>query len=194
MTVQFSIISLRQHIFASDEGITTPEGKKYEGVQKIFRLSDIHPAQMMINGCMEFEGIPMETIINEFVKKTKFKKLKTIEDIKNEFLNFLATYTPESSGDEYIEYIVENFKENLIEEINEKGFEKAIETRKKKNIYSFIRKYPNFKNEFKDIIPKNNDEEQYTETLWEIFSHELRYEGTGVIISGHNIDSPYPSL
>ena len=64
MTVQFSIINSRRHIFASDNGITTPEGKKYDGMQKIFKLSDIHPAQMMINGGMEFEGIPMETLIN----------------------------------------------------------------------------------------------------------------------------------
>lgn len=194
MTAQFSIINSRRHIFASDNGITTPEGKKYEGMQKIFKLSDVHPAQIMINGCMEFEGIPMETIINEFVKKTKLKELKNIEDIKNEFLNFLAKYTPKSSGDEYIHYAVENFKENIIQEINEKGFYKAIETKKKKKIYPFIRKYSRFKNEFEKIIPKDKNREKYSKILWEIFSYELRYEGTGVIISGHNIGSPYPSF
>lgn len=194
MTVQFSIINSRRQIFASDDGITTPEGKKYDGMQKIFKLSDIHPAQMMINGNMEFEGIPMETIINEFVKKTKFEKLKNIEDIKNEFIKFLEDYTPKSSTDEYLQYVVENFKENLIEEIDEKGFEKTIETRKKKKIYSFLKEYYNFKNEFKKIIPKNMDSEKYSKILWEIFSYELKFEGTGVIISGHNIDSPYPSF
>lgn len=49
--------------------------KKYEGMQKIYKLSDIHPAQMMINGNMEFENIPMETIINEFIRNTDFEKL-----------------------------------------------------------------------------------------------------------------------
>ncbi len=148
----------------------------------------------MINGCMEFEGIPMETLINEFVKKTKFKELKNIEDIKNEFINFLASYTPESSGDEYIHYAVENFKENIIQDINKNGFDKTIETRKKKKIYQFIRKYSGFKNEFEKIIPEDKDCEKYSKILWEIFSYELKYEGTGVIISGHNIGSPYPSF
>lgn len=88
MTVQFIIFNMRRHICASDEGITTPEGKKYDGMQKIFKISDVHPAEMMINGNMEFESIPMETIINEFVKNTKFKSLNDVEDIKNEFIRF----------------------------------------------------------------------------------------------------------
>ena len=71
-------------------------------------------------------------LLTNLLKKTKFKELKNIEDIKNEFINFLASYTPESSGDEYIHYAVENFKENIIQDINKNGFDKTIETRKKK--------------------------------------------------------------
>ena len=137
MTIQFSIVNSRRHIFASDDGITTPEGKKYEGMQKIYKLSDIHPAKMMINGNMEFEGIPIETIINEFVKKTDFNKLKNIEDIKNRFIEFLAEYCPQSSIDDYIGYAVENFKDDLVAEIEEIGFNKVVETRRKKKIYVY---------------------------------------------------------
>lgn len=148
----------------------------------------------MINENMEFENIPIETIINEFTKNTKFETLKNIEDIKNAFIDFLADYTPESSGDDYIQYIAKNFKEELIEEINEIGFDKVIKTRKKKKIPSFIKNYAGFKEEFSGIIPQNRNTEKYSKILWEIFSYDLRYEGTGVIISGHNIDSPYPFL
>lgn len=55
MTVQCAIINPRCEIFASDTGVTTPEGKKYDGIQKIFKLSDIHPAKIMINGNMELK-------------------------------------------------------------------------------------------------------------------------------------------
>lgn len=193
MTVQFTIVNLRRHIFASDDGLTTPMDKKYEGMQKIYKLSDIHPAQMMINGNMEFENIPMETIINEFIRNTDFEKLKTIEEIKNKFIDFLAKYCPTSSCDEYIEFVADKFKEDLKVEIVENSFDNVIETRRKRRTYPFIKKYSSFNDEFEDMIPENKDKEKYTELLWQMFSWNLKYEGTGVIISGHNINSPYPS-
>ena len=193
MTVQFTIVNLRRHIFASDDGLTTPMDKKYEGMQKIYKLSDIHPAEMMINRNMEFENIPMETIIHEFIRTTDFEKLKTIEEIKNRFIDFLAKYCPSSSCDEYIEFVADRFKEDLKAEIAENGFDNVIETRRKRGIYPFIKKYSSYYEEFKDMIPENRDKEKYTELLWQIFCWNLKYEGTGVIISGHNINSPYPS-
>lgn len=57
MTVQCAIINPRSEIFASDTGVTTPEGKKYDGVQKIFEISTIHPAKMMINGNLNYHGL-----------------------------------------------------------------------------------------------------------------------------------------
>lgn len=165
MTVQATIVNLRRHIFASDDGITTPMDKKYEGMKKIYKLSDTHPAQMMINGNMEFENIPLETIIQEFIKNTKFKRLKTVEEIKNEFIDFIARYCPTSSVDDYIEFIVERFKDELETEIAETGFENIIENRRKRNIYPFIRNYSNFDNEFENIIPKDRDKEKYTELI-----------------------------
>ena len=194
MTVQCAILNPRCVIFASDSGITTPDGKKYDGVQKIFKISDIHPAKIMINGNMEFENIPITTIINEFKKKTDFNKLKTIEDIKDSFLSFTRNYSPTSDFEEYLSYIVDDFKETIFLEIEEYGFNKVISTKQRKEIYPFIKKYSKFNFEFNDIIPETEDREKYREILWEIFSYELRFAGTGIIIAGHNINSPYPSF
>ena len=194
MTVQCAIINTRSEIFASDTGVTTPEGKKYDGVQKIFEISNDPPAKIMINGNMEFENIPVETIIHEFKFKTNFKELKTIEEIKNEFLNFTHNYAPKSDSEKYLSYVVDDFKESLSIEIEENGFSKIISAKKRKEIYPFIRKYPNFHDEFCDMIPKNKDKEKYNEILWEMFCYELRYAGTGIIIAGYNADSPYPSF
>lgn len=194
MTVQCAILNPRCEIFASDTRVTTPEGKKYDGVQKIFEISNDPPAKIMINGNMEFENIPIETIINEFKSKTNFEELKTIEEIKNEFLKFTHNYAPKSDFEEYISYVVEDFKEALSLEIEENGFDKIISTKKRKEPYPFIRKYSKFNDEFCEIIPKKKEKEKYNEILWEIFSQELKYSGTGIIIAGYNPDSPYPSF
>lgn len=194
MTVQCAIINQRSTIFASDTGVTTPDGKKYDGVQKIFKLSDTHPAKMMINGNMEFENIPLETIINEFTVKCRLKDLKTIEEIKNEFITFLHDYTPCSSSNEYISFTVNRFKDMIMIEIEEYGFDKVISTKNRKEIYPFVKNYSKFNDEFIDIIPKDKDFHKFSKILWEIFCFELRYEGTGIIIAGNNIDSPYPTF
>jgi hypothetical protein len=59
MTVQFTIANMRRQIFAIDDRVTTHDEKQYNGVQKIFKIPDMHPAKMMINGNMEFENIPI---------------------------------------------------------------------------------------------------------------------------------------
>lgn len=149
---------------------------------------------MMINGNMEFENIPLETIINEFIRKTDFEKLKTIEKIKKEFVKFINGYAPTSSAEDYLSFVIERFKEIIKFEIEEKGFDKFIKIKQRKEIYPFIKSYFNYYDEFKDIIPQNRNVEKYTKILWEIFCHDLRYEGTGIIIAGNSIDSPYPSF
>lgn len=104
----------------------------------------------------------------------------------------MAKYCPTSSCDEYIEFVADKFKEDLKVEIAENSFDNVIETRRKRRTYPFIKKYSSFNDEFEDMIPENKDKEKYTELLWQMFSWNLKYEGTGVIISGHNINSPYP--
>ena len=120
--------------------------------------------------------------------------LKTIEDIKDSFLSFTHNYSPTSDFEEYLSYIVDDFKETISLEIEEYGFNKVISTKKRKEIYPFIKKYSKFNFEFNNIIPETEDREKYREILWEIFSYELRFAGTGIIIAGHNINSPYPSF
>lgn len=194
MTVQCAIINPRSEIFASDTGVTTPEGKKYDGVQKIFEISKIHPAKMMINGNMEFENIPIETIINEFKSKTNFNELNTIEEIKDKFLSFTHNYSPTSDCYEYLSYVISDFKERLVLELEDESFDNIISYRKRKQIYPFIKKYPNYNEEFNDIIPEGQDIEYYNKILWEIFCYDFRYFGTGIILAGYNINSPYPSF
>ncbi|WP_298523533.1 hypothetical protein [uncultured Methanobrevibacter sp.] len=49
-------------------------------------------------------------------------------------------------------------------------------------------------NEFHDIIPDGKNKEEYNQIIWEIFSNNFQYEGTGIIIAGFNLKSHYPSF
>lgn len=82
----------------------------------------------------------------------------------------------------------------MILEINEDTFDDVISERQKKDICPFIKRYSNFHNEFEDIIPDEKDKEEYTEILWKIFSFELQFEVTGIVLAGFDLKSHYPSF
>ena len=46
------------------------------------------PVGIMINGLVDFENIPLETLIGEF--SNEIKNFENIEKIKNDFIKFLS--------------------------------------------------------------------------------------------------------
>ena len=162
MTSQGMIFNKRNLILVSDRQETMPDGKTYEGMGKIFELSPFHSAAIMVNGYADFENIPIETLIGEFKIKTDFRKIKTIEEIKNRFLTFLSNNTSPNHG---IEELLENFKKELIFKIHENGFDEVIEVKSKKSVPPFVRKYSKFKDYFFDIIPENYDKTKFNQII-----------------------------
>ena len=181
-------------ILAADRQQTMADGKTYGGIRKIFELSRQHSSAIMINGNPDFENVPIETLIAEFKLKTNFSRIETIDGIKNELIYFLSKNTQFSSTDEYLEKILKSFKDNLILEINNDSFDNVICQKQRKDICPFIKRYSNFDCEFNDIIPDDKDKKKYTEILWKIFSFELLFEVTGIVISGFDLKSHYPSF
>lgn len=106
----------------------------------------------------------------------------------------MSKNTQFSSTDEYLEKILKSFKDNLILEINNDSFDNVICQKQRKDICPFIKRYSNFDCEFNDIIPDDKDKKKYTEILWKIFSFELLFEVTGIVISGFDLKSHYPSF
>lgn len=194
MTSQGMLMSKRNTVMASDKQVTMADGKTYDGIDKIFELSQIHSAGLMFNGLADFEEVPIETLIGEFKLKTNFRRLSTIEKIKNKFIKFLSKNTESSSSEEFITRTLKNFKEDLKFEFEDYGFEKTIKLKHRKEIPSFVKEFSKFDNEFHDIIPEGENKEEYNKILWEIFSHGLQYEGTGIVIAGFNLKSHYPSF
>jgi hypothetical protein len=188
------ILTKRNGIFVSDRQQTMADGKTYGGIQKIFEISQIHSSAMLINGKVDFEDVPIETLISEFKFKTDFGQIGTIEEIKDKFIKFLSENTESSSVDKYIEPLLKSFKQDLILEITQTGFDNVLLEKQRKVIFPFFKKYSNYHDEFSDIIPNDKDNGEYTKILWEIFSFELQFEAVGIVLAGFNLKSHYQSF
>ena len=132
MTSQVMILTKRFGILATDRQQTMADGKTYGGINKIFELSRLHSAGVMLNGNPDLQEVPMETLITEFKSKTNFNEIKTIKEIKDRFIKFLCENTDYSSVDEYISSKLLSFKFNVISEINQFGFSNVVKERPKK--------------------------------------------------------------
>ncbi|MBQ9161534.1 MAG: hypothetical protein IJ122_09510 [Methanobrevibacter sp.] len=193
MTAQSLILTKDVVVVGSDLAITTPDNKSYTTGKKIFSPDSNYPVAVMINGYIDFEDISLETLIGEFAKNTNFNNVKTIKEIKNSFIDYLQKNTQYTSSDEYLRWILDSFKENIAEEINEYGFKDVISYKKRKELLPFIEEYENFDREFFDIITEA-DKRKYNQILWEIFSYELSFEGSGIIFAGFDEKHYYPSF
>ena len=129
MTSQAMILTKRLGILATDRQQTMADGKTYGGVKKIFELSEIHSSAIMINGNADFEDVPIETLIREFRFKTDFTHIETVQEIKDKFIDYLSKNTDSSSTDEFLKRLLKSFKQDLIFDINENGFENVINQR-----------------------------------------------------------------
>ena len=194
MTSQVIIFTKRFGILATDRQQTLADGKTYTGVKKIFELSRLHSAGVMLNGNPDLDDVPMETLIAEFKAGTDFKEIGTVEEIADRFINFLSKSTDSSSVDEYVSSRLKYFRYNLISEIDEFGFFNIIEERRKKDICPFIKEYSDYDNEFDDIIPEDADKDEYLEILWQIFSFDLQNDVTGIVLAGFDLKNHYPSF
>ena len=75
MTSQILSINRKEVIMSTDSVETLSEEKTYTGVEKLFEISNKPPIGLMFHGPPIFEGIPMETLINEFKEKIKSERI-----------------------------------------------------------------------------------------------------------------------
>ena len=194
MTSESMIMTKEGITLASDMAITTPENKSYNCGTKIFKLTDDFPIGIMINGNVDFQNIPLETLIGEFAKTVDFKKIKTVQQIKDQFLNYLSINTNYTTFNDYLISILHNFKKELIEEIKEYGFEETLSYYSEKDASYFINNNENYNTEFYEIIPQDKNKEEVNMRIWRIFSYYFSFEGTGIIFAGFDSDNFYPTF
>ena len=126
MTIQTVMNNKNSMILCTDIRQTIEDFKSYTGVKKIFDLKENEPYEIMINGLIEFESVPLETLIGEF--KQNMGEFNDIGKIKEEFINFLSKNTPHTPTD-YLTEVLESFKIRLYESIQEDGFKYTIDNK-----------------------------------------------------------------
>lgn len=113
MTAEILIMNKHAIALAADSVVTVNEEITYEGVNKLFMLSNDPPMGIMIYGSAEFMGIPMETLIKEYKKTANFQEKNSVDTIVEDFLKFLET-----SFKKYIEPTF-TFENPTFEDFNE---------------------------------------------------------------------------
>lgn len=183
MTCLVLIITSILIVLAADDAVTL-ENRIFEGMEKIYALSNDPPISVMIYGNSDFCEIPLENIISEFKKKTDFKKINTILKVKKEFLKFNNETLQEKTTDTYLKEELKKFKDEIKENLNEIDLKHL--TKQKEKIQKF-KCFEEYSLDFDDILPENlskNETEILKNNLEYIFFENLNEKRSGIVISG----------
>lgn len=202
MTSEVIIMNRNAMALAADSAVTVGNIKTYNGVNKLFYISNNPPIGIMIFGSADFENIPMETLIKEFKRKTDFNKIDDIESIKNEFLIYLAKNTPTTDMQKQIKnklVLFDKIIKPTLENMDCESFEEFVISNGKTTLPDFINDIPeinDYEYDFADIIPDDIDESKHdilTKSLKNIFLDFLTSLNTGVVIAGFSEQDMFPS-
>ena len=209
MTSEILILTPSAVALAADSAVTIGNRKTYNGVNKLFMLSNDPPMGIMTYNLSNFSSIPLETIIKEFRAEIKTEGLTTVIEFMDKFTEFLdelvknELYTY-SFEDRVIEFIAP-LNSNLMPFIDEVTFEKIIKDIPNNWDYDIfgedeeliIGNLNNFNEKFINVIPnyanlKNQDE------ILELFKKFFVYKEflepfTGIVIAGFNKNRLFPS-
>ncbi len=202
VTSEVVIMNKNAIVMAADSAVTVGGTKTYNGVNKLFMLSNSPPMGIMIFGSADFENIPMETLIKEFKRKTDFKKNNNIELIKEEFLKFLTENTPKTDIEHEIEITLPLFKNFIkleLENISIEDYEEFIISQGNRKLPDFlneINELNNYNYEFEELIPSEidtNKQKLLIDSLKNIFFDFIASMSTGIVIAGFNENEMFPS-
>ena len=72
MTCEVAVMNKRGIALAADSAVTLGDGKKiYQSAEKLFSLSPTIPVAIMTYGSADMMGVPWETIIKIYAKRTR---------------------------------------------------------------------------------------------------------------------------
>lgn len=92
MTSVVGILNKQAVAIAADSAVTIggPNGRKiFNQANKVFTLSKFHPVGVAIYNSAQFMATPWETIIKIYRKELKDSQFDTLEDYKDDFIEFL---------------------------------------------------------------------------------------------------------
>jgi hypothetical protein len=197
---------------AADSVITVNGNKTYEGVNKLFMLSNNPPMGIMTYNKASFLNFPMETLIKDFRSKISKKEYNTISDFKNAFDTYLNgvcygedVIHPYSIVDKfniYIKWLNQNFDKihNIIKDLDEetmdlddKKYEKyeklLFENKEFKKIYT-----PQIQEVTKNINYKDNIIDLVVLFKKLFIKRFVLEDYIGIVIAGFNKENLFPSF
>lgn len=114
MTTEIAVINRLGVALAADSAVTIPgygADKVFHTGDKLFELSERYPVALMVNGSMDFLGVPWELIAKEFrCSMPEGAATIKIADWMERFLAFIATHQAVKADD------VRRWQEGLIDE------------------------------------------------------------------------------
>ncbi len=180
-------------IMAADSAVTIDNKKTYNGVNKLFKLSKNPPIGIMIYGKAKFGNLPLETLIKEYSKKTDFKNLKNIINIKEDFLKYLRKISPIQSPYHMIKddlSLFEDFIKNKQKEYSKDEFENFLHSYSYEEVLYFLNNNPKFDAKIEEILLNTNTT---SNLLKKCFCNFLLLNSTKIIIAGFNEEDMFPS-
>lgn len=210
MTSEILILTPSAVALAADSAVTIGNRKTYNGVNKLFMLSNDPPMGIMTYNLSDFSNIPLETIIKEFRKyiKNESFQLNNVTEFKNKFKEFLEKIV----DDEFYTYSFEDklngFTNPLIEnlgDIDKNDFLNALNSIPTDWGYDIfeefsediIKNLDSYDEKFIDAIPDYDQWENKEEILnkfkrFFVFN-EFITSFTGIVIAGFNKNRLFPS-
>lgn len=200
MTSELLIANKNAIVMGADSTVTVNNIKTYNGFNKLFKLSNEPSMGIMVFGSANFEGIPLETLIKDYRKQTDFEALENIENIKDDFLNYLAKVTP-NTGFNKIDSYLDNFEEMIVKQIEDFGNDVVIDNMnlcRNDTIFPFLKSdydYGNFNERFQKILLNFKDDENMPslDSLKKYFCYFCGFQSTGVVIAGFSKNDFFPS-
>lgn len=134
MTTEIAVINRLGVALAADSAVTIPgyngADKVFDTGDKLFELSERYPIALMVNGSMDFLGVPWEVIVKEFRCKLPAGAAKfSVKTWTDRFLAFLAKHPTVKPADvrRWLDALIREELDDLNETVRDLLKEAAIE-------------------------------------------------------------------
>lgn len=140
MTTEIAVVNRLGVALATDSAVTVSgagQPKVFDTGDKLFELDNAHPVGVMINGNMDFLGVPWEVIIKDF-RARDGECHGTMKKWLDELLSFAMTHkaaTPESE-EQHVHAIAWDEFETIKSQVSRKIL--RVEDGKERSIESFV--------------------------------------------------------
>ena len=206
MTSEIMILTPNAIALATDSAITIDNRKIYNGVNKLFMLSNNPPMGIMTYNGARFFNIPFETIIKEFRSEINDKNITKTIDFKEEFEKYLQKIPSKSPYKESFEDKLMKFIDIVSNEYDTFGkndfFNRLMNVMLPldsiKIVHNNIQSehIEKAKVEFEKLCSQfkyADKEEDFIQRIFNLFIYEMFVKSfTGVVLSGFDEDRLFP--